>query len=288
MRTYGHTGATPYGQADMEFDLDSKLGVVIMQNEGLSSNWLLYNAPIYIFGEAQPDVYGTPASVTDLTKQYYLMSRSQYRGMLSFIPVLTAVQLAYPFEDIGNGVYQMRTDHSELNEGGETAAILGTKTLSDGTQLLETTSVDLIPDRNYIPKLLLFTAYFLAALMGFYMLRVRAKLFKTHRDTNLAGSALIGIGHGARLISVIAVLASFVIYYKYTGGMPISAMTVIGVIQMISVGLFCISALSSVVSLVVKKDKTALYILLNSFNIAANALCIGAILFYELYRFWGC
>ncbi|MBR1724666.1 MAG: beta-lactamase family protein [Ruminococcus sp.] len=288
VRTYFHTGGTAFGQADMEFDLKSKVGVVVMHSDGRGSNWLMSRVPVYVFGELKPGAYGEPAGKRDLTDRYYLPARMPYRGMLSYIPLLNALQLSVPAEELGSGVLQLRGSSDELTKGGEVAMLLGTKTLPDGSELLENTSTDLIYDRNYLPKLLLFTAYFLTALTGFYMLRIRRKLARSHRDTGLAGSALVGIGQGARIASVAALTASFVIYYKYIGGVPLSGMTVIGVIQMLCGGLCCASAVSSCVTLAVKKDKTALAVTLNALNILANGLCIGAIAFYELYRFWGC
>lgn len=54
VRTYGHSGATIFGQADLEFDLDSKTGIAIMVNEG-NGNQFLTDAPAYVFGELSPD-----------------------------------------------------------------------------------------------------------------------------------------------------------------------------------------------------------------------------------------
>ncbi len=287
VRTLFHTGGTVFGQADMEFDPESKFGIVIMHNEGLGSSWLMNFAPTYVFGELASDTYGEPVGKADYSGKYFLISRSQYKGMLKYIPVLGAIQFDEPFDELDGNVLQL-TGISLLNEGADSALILGRRTLSDGSVLLESASADVTWDKFYLPKLLLLTAYLLSAVAGTYMLRIRLKLFRTHRDTKLAGSALMSISQWARLVSALTLLTSFIVYYKYTGGIPIMCMTVFGILQMICGGICGVSAAGSAVTLVVGKDKTTLYKVIAALNIAANLLCAGAIVFYELYKFWGC
>lgn len=279
VRTYGHSGATPFGQANLEFDPETKVGAVVMQNEGLSSGWILGGVYPLVFGNLQADKYGSRQGSADFTGRHFVVSRAPHKGMLKFIPLLQTVQFTHEFDEMGGGLLQM--------SNGDEAAVMGVRILSDGRTLIESTSVDVVSDSFYLPKLLLFTFYLLVAVTASYMLRIRLKLRRAHRDTAVIGSALSGAGHAARFVSVLSMLSSFVIYYKYFGGIPLSAGTVIGVIQMVCGGVCAVSAAGSAVTLI-KGRKSRLAFILCVLNIAANILTIAAILFYELYRFGGC
>ncbi|MDE5859653.1 MAG: beta-lactamase family protein [Oscillospiraceae bacterium] len=280
VRTYGHTGGTTAGQANMIFDIDSKTGLVIMVNEP-NGNDFLSDAPALIFGELSPDKYVSGTVEKAELNGYYLPARSTYRGMLKFIPYLTAISAGSmgDIQNIGNNVYQIRDQ--------ENAMLLGAKTYPDGNTGIRQPSIDFFHDSFYFVKLCLFTVYVLLAVAAVYLLRIRHKLKKHGKWTSYNGSAVIAAGQIARLVSVLALLGTYVVYVNYQGGIPVIAGVILGIVQMLCIAICGISAVTSCVSVLSHKREKVLtvrYIL----NIICCILPVVAILYFEMYRFWGC
>lgn len=278
VRTYGHSGATLAGQANMIFDIDSKIGLIIMVNEPNGNDFLL-DTPTLVFGELSPDKYVSSTVEKEKLNGYYLSARSTHCGMLKFIPYLTAIPISRigDIENIGNGVYQVNS--------GESAILLGEKIYPNGSTGIEQPSSDLLHDSFYIVKLCLFTVYILLAIASVYFLRIRHKLKKYGKWTVYNGSTVITVGQIARLISVGTLFGTYIIYTDYQGGIPIIAGTVIGIVQMLCILICGISAVTSCVCVFSnKKEKilTVRYIL----NIVSSILPIIAILYFEMYQFW--
>lgn len=272
VRTYGHGGATNAGQANLIFDLDSKTGLAVMVNEP-DGNMFLYATPLAVFGALTADRLATGNITETDIDGYYLMSRSIYRGMFRFMPYITAMQLNEKVTDIGNSVVLY----------GET--LLARKTTPDGMQSLEYGSMELIRDDAYIAELLLLTLYMIFAAAALYFIRVRRKLRKAGRYTAFTGSAVIEAGNIALVISFAAWLGSYVIYAACGNALYYAVGAVIGVIQMLCVAVFAVSAVTSLYALAAGKHKTAsrVYIL----NMILNISAIIAVLYYEMYMFWG-
>ncbi len=280
VRTYGHTGGTTAGQANMLFDLESKTGLVVLINEP-NGNAFLSDTPALVFGELSPDKYVSGTVDKAELSGYYLPARSTYRGMLKFIPYLTAVSTGNlgDIRNIGNSVYQIVDQ--------ESAMLLGIKTYPDGNTGIQQPSVDLLHDGFYLVKLCLFTVYVLLAVAAVYLLRIRHKLKKHGKWTAYNGSAVMTVGQIARLVSVLALLGTYVVYASFQGGIPVIAGAVIGIIQMLCIAICGLSAVTSCISVLSHKQEKALtvrYIM----NMIGCVLPVIAILYFEMYRFWGC
>ena len=217
---------------------------------------------------------------------YYLPARSTYRGMLKFIPYLSAISANNlgEAEDMGNGLYEIR------NNGGipgGSAALFGVKTYPDGNSGIETPSMDMIHDRIYLVKLCLLTVYVLSAVAAVYLMRIRHKLKMHGKQTAFYGSSVMTAGQIARLVSVLALLGTYAVYANCQGGIPVTAGAVIGIVQIICTAVCGISAVTSCISFLSHKNEKVLtvrYIL----NTVGCILPILAILYFEMYRFWGC
>ncbi|HAJ97279.1 MAG TPA: hypothetical protein DCO72_06040 [Ruminococcus sp.] len=285
VRTYGHDGATTSGQADMIFDLDSKIGLVVMVNEP-SGNWYINYASDMAFGELSPEKYSSGTAEKTNLDGYYLNARSTYQGMLKFIPYLTAFSLENlgNFEKLQNNLYQLRHE-SEL--AGESAIILGEKTYSDGNTAIQEPSVDLIHDRFYLVKLCLFTVYVLLAVIAVYLLLIRRKLKKHGKWTSYQGETVMTAGQIARIISFLALLGTYVAVAKSNGGIPYTTGAVLGIMQMLCIAVCGVSAVTSCIA-IPSHQKEKKLILRYTLNTAGCTLPIIAILYFEMYRFWGC
>lgn len=280
VRTYGHNGATTAGQANLLFDLESKTGLVVMVNEP-NGNDFLYDTPALVFGELSPDKYVSDTVEDAELNGYYLPARSTYRGMLKFIPYLTAVSAKSmgDIQNIGNNVYRISDT--------ESAVLFGVKTCPDGNTGIQTPSMDMLHDRFYLVKLCLFTVYVLLAVAAVYLLRIRHKLKKHGRRTAFHGSAVMTAGQIARLVSVLALLVTYVIYANYQGGIPIAAGAVLGIVQLLCIAVCGTSAVTSCISVMSHKQEKALTVRY-TLNTIGCVLPVIAILYFEMYRFWGC
>lgn len=280
VRTYGHSGGTTAGQANMILDLDSKTGLIVMVNEP-NGNFFLSDAPALVFGDLSADKYGSDTVENVKLNGYYLPARSNYRGMLKFIPYISAIsgKNMGEVEKIENGLYQVRFD--------ESAVLIGEKTYPDGNTGICQPSSDLVHESFYVVKLCLLAVYVLLAVAAVYHLRIRHKLKKYGKLTAFHSSAIITAGQMARLVSVLALLGMYVIYINCQSGIPVIAGVVLGIVQMLCIAICGISAVTSCISVLSQKKEKVLtirYIM----NTIGCVLPILAILYFEMYRFWGC
>ena len=277
---YGHTGATTAGQANMLFDLDSKTGLVIMVNEP-NGNFVLSDTPALVFGELPADKYNFIEPKKAELNGYYLSARSTHSGMLKFVSYLSAMSASSFAESeyIGKGVYQLRQSEGDT----ETAVLFGEKVEPNNKLIaLQLPSMDLIPCQFYILKICLFTVYILLAVVSVYLLLIRYKLKKHNKWTAYKGSAIITSGHIAKVVSVLALLVTYVLYINNNGGVSVTAGAVFGIMQMLCIVICGVSAVTSCVSVMAhKKEK-----LLNIMNTIGCILSVLAIMYFEMYKFW--
>lgn len=280
VRTYGHTGATTFGQANLELDLDSKTGLAVMVNEPNGNEYLAVT-PIYTFGELSPDKYTSGSTEKTKLNGYYLQSRSTYCGMMKFIPYVSAIsgKILGEAENIGNGVYQCRPEAQP-----ESAVVIGIKTTSNGSIAFEQPSIEAVRDNFYLVKLCLLTVYVLLAIIAVYMLRIRHKLKKHGRWLAYSGQTAVTAGQTARIVSVILLLVTYVIYAQNMGGISYTACAVIGVMQMLCIVICGVSAIFSVAVILSKKENVKLFT--NILNAVGSVLMITAVVYFEMYRFW--
>ena len=93
-------------------------------------------------------------------------------------------------------------------------------------------------------------------------------------------------GQVARLLSVALFLAAFTMSNNSSGGISDAPAAIIGIAQLICLAACGAAVIAALAGMFSKKNKSALarYVL----SIAGNAVCIGAVSYFELYRFWGC
>lgn len=284
VRTYGHSGATWAGQANMVFDLESKTGVVVLCNEP-NGNTLLA-APTIVFGELSSDKYASEENEKVKLDGYYMPARSTYRGIMKFIPYMNAIPAKglNNMENIDKNVYQI-TYESEF--GDEAAVLLSTKTYPGGSTGLRQPSTDMLYDRFYFVKLCLLTLYILSAVTAIYILRIGHKLKKHGRQISFKGSFVTKAGNTARIVSTASFFVVFTAYTKSMGEISVPLAIVTSVIQMICVVICAVSAISSCALTISRKNEKSIniYMLLNT---VGCIIPIITILYFEMYRFWGC
>lgn len=279
VRTYGHSGGTLFGQAYMMFDRESKIGYVVMVNEQ-EGNQFLNSMSSLVFGMLPADKYSSGTSTKKEFSGYYMQARSTHKGMMKFIPFLSAVPIKRlgEIENIGNGVYQVKFDDG-------TAILLGTTTFPDGSMAFQQPSSDIFRSEFYVLKLILLAVYVMLAVASVFMLLIRGKLKKHGKLTAYAGSNVMTAGQIARIASVIAWLISFIFYQKLSGGLPVAISAVIGIVQMICIAVCGISAIISSVSIFSSKNGKS-HAVRHLLNTVGCVLPIITIIYFEMYMFW--
>lgn len=288
VRTLGHNGATTAGQANMLFDPVSGTGLVVMTNEP-DGNWFLEYTPTYVFGELPAGKYVSEEPQKAQIDGVYTSARSVFTGMMKYIPNITAIPSSAmgEAESIGKGLYRIR--HKSLllpldilgNVPAESELIFGTRTLPDGSIVIEQPACDLIRVDGYIPKLCLITAYLLLAVMSVYMLLIRMKYKKHGRLTPYKGQNVLAAGQLAQIVSVITFLSVYAVFSRSMGGLPFTAGAVIGIIQIICMAVCAAAAVYSAVVLIKQKGRSLRF----AAGFICNALMITAVVYFEMYKF---
>ena len=285
VRIYGHTGGTHFGQADLEIDPVSKVGIAVMVNESSGNHFNNVTAEL-VFGSLGPDKYGatTYGKATDI-KGYFMPARSTHVGMTRLEPYLFAINAeqfgADDMDCIGSGLLQLTQENAE--DGTRAAALLGEiRTPDNRLVALQSPSNDLIPVKAYMLHLALLTAFILVGVAAVYMMLIRRKLRKAGKWETYAGAGIMTIGRIGRLLSAVLMIATF--SFVVSGGIPTAASAVIGIGQMLCLAACGIAAVICIVSLLRQKEKahTVQYLLCSG----ANVITVTAILFFEMYRFW--
>lgn len=279
IRVYGHSGATIFGQADMKFDPVTKFGYVVFVNQ-YSGNWVIENVPSLVFGHFPKDKFASENADDFKLKGYYSTSRNIFKGMMKFQATLRSIsaeELAgTEVRKLKNGLYSF--------ESGEHGQISSMKNYKDGGWGLLMASEELMHNDSYLFAIALLAAYGLTAAASLYMMRIRFNVHKLKKPALTSG--VITAGETARLVSALLLLTSFVFTAKFLGGLPAPVMTVIGTGQIICASVCVISALAAVGSALKNKDKIKSLIFIGS--TVCNVICVSAILYFEMYRFWGC
>lgn len=284
VRTYGHSGATRFGQANLEFDFNSKIGLVVMINE-YEGNMILSKAPIYTFGELSPDKYAQENTEKTKLDGSYIMSRSTRHGILKASSYLSAIHGSAlgETEKIGDSIYQAR-DEGILDTKTESAILLGVKTDDNGYFSIEQPSVEVIRDDFYFLKLCILVLYFLFAIAAIYMIFIRHKLKKYGKLTAYSGQVFINAGQIAWIISVLLLLSALVCYNK-NGGITYGTSAVLGILQIICMAVCVISAATAVFVMI--KSRKKMRMAYCAVCIAGNIVLISSVSCFEMYCFWG-
>lgn len=282
--TLGHNGGTNGGSANLEFDLESGIGVVTLMNGSGGAHHAMVEL---VFGTPVIDVPETldGLSAPDLPG-LCISARSWRHGPLRFISMLGIMPLTR-VSDAEYSVAGMYTitvlddDVFYLNDDSMGAAA-HYSVLDDGTHVLDVGSSGYVTENGLAAELLLLAAYVLCVAVAAVLLVIKLIKKLARKYKSYPGSKFVTMAQIAKIISAavivfwISVLTAQYGLYKPQG--------VIGCfIQMICFVLCGISAGVSVKELIGGQKGKFKYII----NIVANVLFMAAMLVYELCVFWG-
>lgn len=277
VRIYGHDGGTIGFSSNLWFDPESKFGFVTMsamrspgtemEGDGLFQ---------FIFGDANTqDIIDKDAPKPELKKGSYLWSRQNHAGLLRYMPYMKAVDSAdvEHFDRISGNVI--------LAEG----LIAEEKTLSDGRACYHLDSMDLVEETHFELKIGLFAAFVVSAVASAFLLRIKRIRKQHNRPENYTGVKVISAAQIAKIVSFLIILILPTVASKLYG-LPKPLLVTVGIAQMICLALCILAALTSAVTMIAgkqKRTKNYQYLL----NIAGNAVTVAAMVFFQMYRFWG-
>ena len=281
---YGHDGQTVAGSALLLFDRASKSGCVCLTTER-RGNWFFERVPYLLFG--LPLTMESSGSVT--ISGYYMNSRSVFRGLLGYIALAQGSVMREEATSLGNGLFRTVTEIPDPEDADETVRVgelICLKTCSDGNEHIQLGSVELIRDKAYFGKLFLLTLYLVLGIAAFYLLLIRLKMKRAGKTAELKNTGFMTLGQFGRLLSVAALFVSFYIYCLNSGGLSAGECRIIGIVQMVCIAVCGAAAVISAVMLL-KHRAEKRYSVRCALSAAGNALAVFAIVFFEMYRFWG-
>lgn len=303
-RIYGCRGETTSSQGIMLLDPESKIGLVDIANQTGDGNNFLQDVPECIFGRLSPEKYTEHTDPKTEFSGYYLPARSPQKGMMKLFTYLSAFrpQKLGEFESVRNGVYQEiynddeiypRTSFLNVLSGtgykgeGDASTLWSYRTYTDGVTALSSSSDrwkdNCVLEGNYVAGFCLFVVYLLASAAALYLIRIRFKLRKCGKLKSYSGSSLIRSGQSAWLVSVLIMIAAFIIYSNSHDSLPYIVSVIIGLLQMVCMVLCGAAAVRAVAAIARHNDRVYGYVA----NIVCNIAVISAIAYFEMYRFWG-
>ncbi|MBR4200594.1 MAG: beta-lactamase family protein [Oscillospiraceae bacterium] len=272
---FGHDGGTLGCTAQMLFDRESKIGFVALTNQrgGMPPQWEDY--ALELFGEASlSDVGDLSSHRQKQISGYYLPNRSFQNGIWLYHTYFSAVNLDQEgtLHEIRDGAYRADVD----------GTILGLGTLDDGRKFIQIEVGSFTEARMYVPKMILFTGYILAALISVYLLCIKRRVKKAGKAQMLSGEAVISAGQLAKIVSFLSlIVVSGFMYF----GVVRTAGVLFGILQMLCAAI-CTAALLTAVVRICRRNGGS--ILRSGMHIAGNAIAVAVIIGFEMYHFWGC
>lgn len=283
--TVGHDGGTSACSSVMTFDRASGLGYVWMTN-GTGKLDGIVDA---LFGrfDAGTLSFGENTDNTDIAG-FYQISRATQKGLLRFLSRLNLL----PITKDGSGNYKAGTVAITrkgggviLLQNGEDTAFYGTGRLSDGAPKLQLGSMDAFRSPLFPAEFGSLCLYALIAVIGAILLLVKLIQRIAKKRKHYAGMGMMTLAQLAKIASLVLMVVSVLVY---SANMGLSKQTgmVIGIAQGVCGLIFALTALSSFGSMFSKKEKAKAPKYL--FNFLFNAFAAAVVVFFQMYRFWGC
>ena len=174
VRTLGHGGNTTGGSANLVFDKDSKMGVVVLTNQQAESLFC-YKIPELVFGSMERGSFFRDATITtemDLSGDY-VMGRGYFEGGRKIVPCLTYVPLrasedARVFTQLEEPALEQFGDHLYRIVGSN--EFVYATTTSDGKLVLESAMMTLLRDEAVEGESSAVTMFAMVAVAGVILL----------------------------------------------------------------------------------------------------------------------
>lgn len=289
IETIGHNGATNSCTANLVFDRESKVGVVVMSNQ-LSESVFCTEIPKLIFGniEENPVVTEQDITVRNDISGMYVQTRGVFKGMLKLMSCLSFLPIAEISEDeyLASGMFEMQRIGAALYllEQAGTVSIVGTTQDINGNKVLQTGAMDVIQDETIYPQLCMLVLYVLMMVGGLILLIIKLirKLIKKNRS--YTGSKGIAIAQCARVISMVTI---FVMISLYSANMGLTHVqgVVLGMLQLLCLLVYVVTDVQCI-RIMLSKDENKAKAIRYILSILSNSFATVFVIAFELCCFW--
>ncbi|MCR4889429.1 MAG: beta-lactamase family protein [Ruminococcus sp.] len=285
---FGHGGDTVACHAKMEFDPVTKYGYVEVKNS--DDMVMLFDImPKRVFGGIPKERYSAEGAEKYEPKGYFIQSRSQHSGILKSLSYLTGIPAdMFEAKSLNEGYYQLDDNTIAYVNEGRVVETFGKTHYSDGSSGVRLLGSELIPEKLYIPKILLFAGFLISAFAAVFVLLIKLKLRRNGMMKPYTGRAVLTFGEFAKIIAVFDYVTMLALCMSLESvGFDKRAGTVCGCIQIVCALICTAAAIVSAYGLIAKKSETFRKICYIG-DITGNVITVWAILFFEMYKFWGC
>lgn len=278
VRTFGHSGGTPAGMANMLIDPESKTGMVVMVNESGGNDFFI-KLPELVFGNLSPDKYSSENMKKVDLSGYMTASRSVHKGLMKINSLLSSDSL----KDIN--AYVTEDDTVILiSDDGKNAVVIGYIRDDNGDIRYLQPSAEIIPYKYYSLKLFMVMVYFLMAVFSVFMLMLMMKKRKYGKLQKQRGLFITISGYAAKILSVLLLLTAYTVF-SLNYGLDHTTGTVTGILQIVCIAVCCIEVIYRFIWAC--SEKTSFGKIKDLSSAIGNIAVVAVILMFDMYRFWG-
>ena len=284
--TLGHSGGTNGGSANLEFDLDSGVGVVTLMNGSGEPHHAMDEI---VFGAAvneAPEISGSSSGESDLPG-LCISARAMRRGPMRFISMLGIMPVTRVSENEYSvvGMYTLTGIDKDIYflSGDGVGELARYSVIDDDTQVINMGSSAYVTEKGLYIELLLLVFYALCVVTAAVILIVKLIRLIAKKNKSYPGAGIITAAQFAKLVSA-GVIAAWLSVFSHQYGLYKSQGVTGCVIQMICFAVCIISAVISVKSLFTAENGKIKYIM----NMVSNILFSASMAVFELMNFWNC
>ncbi len=283
----GHGGNTMTGSANLAFDKETKMGVIVLTNQYLESVFY-YGIPTLIFGNTENNPICKDGKITTRNdiSGIYVSSRGYFEGvgrisLVNYIQQMTVVDTDDPDEfTVGGEPFMTRFGDSIYFT--ETEDLFFETITADGRIILEGYAADYIKSDTAAAELTAFIIFVVIEVITLVLLIIKGirKLAKKYKSIP-AGKAILA-GQLSRLtLAIVPVLILNVV-----NNLPKEILVIICIVAGMSAVVCALSAIFTAKALITNKEMTKLNRVRYTFSVLCNLFVTGFVMYFELFNFW--
>jgi len=292
VRTIGHDGSSDFGVSKLIIDPVSKTGAVMLSNhaDGCSAFQKIAKA---LFGEGKNASFVSEHEIpgTENISGKYLTARTIGRGLLRFSSFSASADITA----FTNGRYGV-PGYFEMSYAGDGLYIVSqgdyiypasVETSENGSRVIHVSSSDFVANPSGSVNTIILWIYVMLGLTSVVIVVVKIimqllKKFKTYE-----GSGIIMISELAMFFSMLAAVVSVNLYRTQYGLTKVQG-TLFSLVHMGCFVAAVLSVLSSIFAIRNLTDDDSSLKMRYIVNIAMNGFFGFAVVFLQLFMFWGC
>ena len=288
VRTLGHASNTTGGSANLVFDKDSKMGVVVLTNQQAESLFC-YKIPELVFGSMERGSFFRDATITtemDLSGDY-VMSRGYFEGGRKIVPCLTYVPIRASeekdlFTQLGEPALKQFGDNLYRIVGSN--EFVYATTTSEGQLVLESSMMTLLRDEAVAGESSAVTVFAAIAVAGVILLLAMLVIKLLMQEVKVPAAKWLVVGAIAIVLLGVYV---FALAIETTSLVLIQVLNVVvSCVVMICLTVCLLSAGVAVKTVIKEKGLNWKGRLLYVVYALCQLYVIGFAVYFRLFDFW--